>query len=287
MPDALPYIAKPRPFMNYPEIYYVTNGAGHQYNGLSVEALRYLANGLYTQASWTWARDRYDMDYNWDLDPSEYTVENPLDRHRDVSVARNIPTHRFTTNFIYQLPFGRGRHWANNISRGVDLAIGGWEIGGIYNAVTGEFLTPFWTGPDPTGTAYTDGDPAEVTRRPDLIGNPNLPQSERTVNRWFDASAFAPPALGQFGTSSRGVIRGPGVNVWHLGVYKNFVFGEKAPRLRWEFTATNAFNHPNWSNPYTNISDSSTVGTIDSVGGVSGYDQGGARTLRMGLRLEW
>ena len=36
------YINKPRPFPNLPDIYYVTNGAGHQYNGLTVEAHRQL-----------------------------------------------------------------------------------------------------------------------------------------------------------------------------------------------------------------------------------------------------
>jgi hypothetical protein len=287
MPDAQPYIAKPRPFMNYPEIYYITNGAGHQYNGLTVEAMRYMSKGFYTQTSWTWARDRYDMDYNWDLDPSEYTVENVLNRHRDVGPARNIPTHRFVSNVIYQLPFGRGQHWLHNVGRLANLAVGGWEISTLYTALTGEFLTPTWTGPDPTGTAFTDGDPAEVTRRPNMIGNPNLPAGQRSLTRWFDASAFAPLELGQFGTSGRGVIKGPGVNVWHIGLFKVFSFGEKAPRLRWEITATNAFNHPNWSNPYLDITDPGSVGTIDSVGGVSGYDATGPRTLRTGLRLEW
>src|SRR2546423_6708738 len=66
--NAQPYVNKARPFANLPDIYYVTNGAGHQYNGLTLEAQRRLAGGLYFQSAWTWARDRYDMDYNWDFD---------------------------------------------------------------------------------------------------------------------------------------------------------------------------------------------------------------------------
>ena len=118
-----------------------------------------------------------------------------------------------------------------------------------------------------------------------------MPESERSVTRWFDTTAFAAPAPGRFGTSAKGVIHGPNVNVWPAGFFKNFVFGgERAPRLRWELTATNFFNHPNFNNPVMNITQTATVGTISGVGAVNGSstgDQPGARSFRMGLRLEW
>ena len=75
-----------------------------------------------------------------------------------------------------------------------------------------------------------------------------------------------------------------------MGLIKNFEFGEKAPRLRWELTATNIFNHPNWSNPATNISTVGQVGVISGVGGVQGASTGDKpwqREFRMGVRLEW
>ena len=287
VPDDRPFIEKPRPFPNYPDITYVTNGAGHQYNGLTVEALRQLAGGLYFQSSWTWARDRYDMDYNWDFPSWQYVSENPFDRQREVGPAQEIPTHRFSTNWIYELPFGRGRHFASHVSRLANLAIGGWELSGIFTVQTGQFLTPFWTGPDPVGIAYTESDPAEVTIRPDILRNPNL--SQPSINRWFDPGAFAPPPGGRFGTSAKGVIKGPGVNVWSMGLHKDFFFGEKA-RLRWEMTATNIFNHPNWSNPSTDLTDQAGFGTITAATGAtdgSTGDPAGPRAFRMGLRLQF
>ena len=60
-------------------------------------------------------------------------------------------------------------------------------------------------------------------------------------------------------------------------------------RLRWEMTANNFFNHPNWQNPSTDITDSS-VGVITSDGGVTSGsvgDRAGARSFRMGLRLQF
>ncbi len=284
-----PFISKPRPFPNYPEIWYVTNGAGHQYNGFTAEATRHMASGLYYQGSWTWARDRYDLDYNWDFDSWQFISENPRDRKREVGPAREIPTHRFTSNFIYQLPFGRGRHFGSGVSRLADLVVGGWELSGIYTAQTGMFLTPFWSGDDPVGIAYTDSStPAYVMLRPDVSGNPNLPSGQQTLDRWFNTGVFSAPKLGSFGTSGKGVIKGPGVNVWSVGFAKEFKFQERA-KLRWELTASNFFNHPNWANPSTDITDES-VGVITSDGGVTSGsvgDRAGSRNFRMGLRVQF
>jgi hypothetical protein len=60
--------------------------------------------------------------------------------------------------------------------------------------------------------------------------------------------------------------------------------------LRWELTATNVLNHPNWSNPGTDLSDPQRFGVITGTGGVNNADVGDvtdARQLRMALRLQW
>jgi len=290
VPNSEPFINKPRPYPNFPEIWYVTNGAGHQYNGLTVEATRQFHHGLYFQSSWTWARDRYDLDYNWDFGGDAFISENPFDRKREVGPAADIPTHRWGTNWIYQLPFGRGRRYGSGVSKATNLLIGGWEISGVLSLQTGMFLTPFWTGDDPVGIFYTDSDtPASVTLRPDILKDPNLPSGQQSVNRWFDTTAFAPPQLGQFGTSAKGVIKGPGINVWHVGFHKDFIFSERM-RLRWEMTAINFFNHPNWGNPGTDITDDTGFGVITNAGGVtsgSTGDRATARAFRMGVRFQF
>ena len=284
VPDNRPFVDKPRMFPNYPGINYFTNGAGHQYHSFTGEVERRFAQGLYLQGSWTWARDIGDLERGG-------ISENPFDRSRERAVWLDIPTHRTTINWIYQLPFGKGKPFASNVGRGMNLVVGGWELSGIYSYYSGQFLTPTWSGPDPTGTAFTGSrTPATVTIRPDLLRDPNLPADQRTVTRWFDTGAFAAPAVGRFGTSAKGVIKGPDVNVWHVGFFKNFIFGERAPRLRWELTGTNFFNHPNYSNPVTLITNAATVGTISGVGGVNGSstgDQPGARSFRMGFRVDW
>ena len=85
------------------------------------------------------------------------------------------------------------------------------------------------------------------------------------------------------------MIKGPGVNVWHMGLAKDFLLNARGARLTWAVLASNLFNHPNWGDPSTDITDP-TVRVIGSVGGVQGDsvgDKPGARSFRMGLRLRF
>lgn len=283
VPDDRLFVDKPRPFPRYPVINYFTNGAGHQFHSFTAEVERRMARGLQFQSSWVWARDIGDLERG-------QLLENPFDRERERSVSPDIPTHRFTTNGIYQLPWGKGRPFLTNANRALNAIVGGWDISGIYSYYSGQFLTPLWSGPDPTGTAFSANRTRPiVTIRPDHLRDANLPSDERSVNRWFDVGAFGAPPIGRFGSSAKGVIKGPGVNVWHAGFFKSFQFTEQV-RLRWELTATNFFNHPNYNNPAVNISQAAAAGVITGVGMVNGQstgDQPGARNFRMGLRLDW
>src|SRR5262249_31047792 len=128
-----------------------------------------------------------------------------------------------------------------------------------------------------------------VTIRPSILHDPNLADSERSVYRWFDLSAFGPPGPGTFGTSAKGVIVGPGTFAIDSGVAKNFAFTENGGvRLRLEFTGTNILNHPNWGNPGLTINTAASAGIISSTAsGGGGVDPSGARSFRAGARLEW
>jgi carboxypeptidase family protein len=282
VPDSRPFNIKPRMFPQYPAINYRTNGAGHQYHSLTAEMERRLAKGLAYQASWTWARDIGDL--NGFLEESP---ENAYDRARERGVALDIPRHRISGNVIYELPFGNGKRFFSGTKKGMNSIISGWESSLIFSYYSGQFLTPLWSGPDPTGTAFTsNATPATVTIRPDILHDPNLPSSERTADRWFDPTAFAAPQPGQFGTSAKGVIEGPGLSVFHAGIAKRINFSDSM-RLRFEMTATNIFNHTNFANPALTISTPTSIGRITATGVDSDLDQSGPRSFRAGLRFEW
>lgn len=286
LPGPGTFIGKPRLFPQYPAITYLTNGAGHQYNAMTAEIKRRTQTGLTYQLGYTLARDIGDVERG-------ETIENAYDRARERTVWVDIPTHRINGSAYWELPIGAGKKILGHASRPVDLLAGGWSVALIYSYRSGRFLTPLWTGPDPTGTAYTTTAAAPtVTIRPDILRDGNLPDSQRSINRWFDLSAFAPPGP-YFGTSARGVIAGPNSHVWDAGIYKQFRIRESVT-LRWEMTAVNMLNHPNYNDPSMIINQIGSNGVITGVGGnsnVSGagspLDPAGPRGFRTALRLEF
>lgn len=280
LPDNRLFVDKPRPYPQFPGITYISNGAGHQYHSVTGEIHRQMARGLTYQFSYQLARDIGDLERG-------QSPENAYDRKRERAVWVDVPTHRVTGNFIYEAPVGRGRKFLSGANPLVNAIFGGWELSGVFSLYSGRFLTALWTGPDPTGTAYTTSrTPAQVTIRPDHLKDANLPGDERSVNRWFDGSAFAPPQPGSFGTAAKNTIKGPGVTVLNAGLAKYFPIRERL-RVRCEITSTNVLNHPNYSEPGLNISQPVQLGVISGVGGVAAYDRTGPRNVRMGVRLEW
>jgi hypothetical protein len=168
VPDTRLFVDKPRLFPNYPGISYLTNGAGHQYQSMTVEAKRQFKSGFLYQAHYSLSRDIGDLD-------DRQAAENAYDRHRERAVSSDVPTHRFVLTGLYELPFGKGKPLFGNSPRVLNGFIGGWELAGTYTLQSGTFLTPSWSGPDPTGTAYTTSrTPAQVTIRPDELRSPNL-----------------------------------------------------------------------------------------------------------------
>jgi len=282
-PDERLYINKPRPFPKYPAILYVDNGASHEYRGFTLEGERRLKDGLFVQMAYTIARDRGNTNEWFEA------IENPFDLGREMGRDRSTPRHRLTSSVMYDLPFGQNRRWLSQAPRAVDLALGGWQVSAVAYQQTGVFLTPTVSVPDPTGTRFTSGaNRPIVTIRPDQLGDPAL--SNPTIDGWFDRSAFAAPPIGRFGTGERGTIEGPGLNVWHFGLHKIFRVSSSpsAPRLRIEATTTNVFNQAQWGNPNTNVTSTNvSAGTIRTTGNAVSLQQAGARTMRLGLRVEW
>lgn len=279
LPDNRPFISKPRRFPSYPAITYISNGGGHQYHSFTAEVERRFARGLSYQFSYVLARDIGDLERG-------ESPENAYDRKRERAVWLDIPTHRLTGNFVWQLPIGKGRR-LKAPNRALELIAGGWDLSGVYSIYSGQFLTPQWTGLDPVGTVFTaSATPQQATIRPDRLRDGNLGAGERTVNRWFDIGAFVAPQPGNFGTSAKGVIKGPGSNIFNAGIAKNIPIRERI-NVRVELTSTNTFNHPNYANPGVNITSAGQVGVISAVGGVASLDQSGPRNLRSGLRVEW
>jgi hypothetical protein len=101
-----------------------------------------------------------------------------------------------------------------------------------------------------------------LSQRPDQIGDPNLPASQRTNTQFFNVGAFALPAAGTFGNAPRGTIVGPSTFNVNLAIERRMHFGPDGKytvQLRWE--TQNLTNAVNFSNVITVI-DANDAGLV-------------------------
>lgn len=293
-----------RPFPNWGLIFTRDAGANSVFNSLQLELNRRFAKGLSFNTAYTLAKNLAD---NAGPAPSGFAgetgggrVTNSLDRRADRGDVYATRRHRFVNTFVYELPFGSGRRFMSNGHRAADLVFGGWQLSSILTLQSGPFLTPVFSGGDPSGTNA----PSRGSQRPDRIGAPYGSVSNPTRDQWLDRTAFvcpgrAPGALqfnctvgvapgrdlnpiGRFGNSGVGIVTGPGTFGLNMGLSKQFQIHERIhARLEGSFT-----NVPNWTNladPNLNIADNN-FGRITSSRGV---DFGGGRTGQVSLRLQF
>jgi hypothetical protein len=118
-----------------------------------------------------------------------------------------------------------------------------------------------------------------------VLRDPNL--ADPTIYRWFDGSAFAAPRAGSFGTSAKGLVIGPGINVLHMNFAKLTPIRERF-KLRTEVVVTNALNKANYIDPNLNISDAGTVGVVTGVlNRNQKVDTAIPRVIQLVVRLQW
>jgi hypothetical protein len=154
----------------------------------------------------------------------------------------------------YELPFGKDRQYASDVSRGLDTLIGGWSASFAFTAHTG-FPVTVQDSSNPSLQA------TRSTVWPDVIGDP-MPD-DPTLERWLNRDAFRSAPLGTFGNAGVGVARAPGYWNIDLSFAKRIVtVGKQYAMFRFE--TYNLLNHPNFGPPDRNI-QSQTFGTITST----------------------
>jgi hypothetical protein len=182
----------------------------------------------------------------------ELFPQDPYNLRADRALSNFQVEHRFVSSILWSLPAGKGRKWLN-VGGVANAIMGGWQAGTILAMQTG---FPF-TVVDNQDTA-NNGEGGY--QRPSIIGNPNLPTSQRTAARWFDTSMFVLPAPYTFGNLGRNTLQGPGLLSWDFSMTKEFATREKQ-YLEFRFESFNFANHPNFSLPSASF-PSAALGTI-------------------------
>ena len=176
----------------------------------------------------------------------------------------------------------------SNISRGADLLVGGWKLTGITLLQTGSFLTPTFTGTDPSGTNPSQRSEGSF-QRPDCVSGVNPDASNPTRDQYFNPAAFAVPAnnIGRFGSCKVGILHGPGTKTFSASVGKQFKLTEHVA-LGYEAQFANLFNITNLGLPNTRFANGGSPNP--SFGKITSTQQGeqaGPRTVQMSLRLSF
>lgn len=242
LPSTTPFKQSSRPYPTFNNIIYADNGADMLYSALQVQVTKRFTKSLMFTSSWTWAKELSTID-DTGYDDLNTQIQNAYNRNADLGNVYAVPRHQWMNNFLYELPFGKGK------------LLGGWQLNGLLDLQTGNWLTPVYSGADPSNTNNLAG-------RADVIATPNNPH---TVNEWFDTSAYAVPAanLGRFGDASRGSIEGPGWILANLGLQKS-VRTEKFGAFQLVISFQNVLNHLNLGDPVSS-GDTSGVSTGNVV----------------------
>jgi hypothetical protein len=272
-----------------------TNKGFSGYNGLLTTLHKNAGYGLQFDLNYTWAHSIDNVSaYANQIAYGGYGFICDVLRPRECRGNSDFDVANYISgNFIYSLPFGRGKSFAPNASRWLDEAIGGWEVSGIPSWHTGN---AYFATANAFVAGYANDAPAI------LVGPIGDLKAHVTGGEGGGVFAYSNPTkalsdytgpLG-FQIGSRNNLRGPGYFNLDMGLGKDFaIYGERV-RLRLRGDSFNVLNHPSFNPPNFGADGGTIVGggtDITQSGGVRfGTIQStanGARVMQVSARLEF
>ena len=253
-----------RPYPEFQNIAYNSFGVSSIYHSLQVKAEQRYRSGLSYLLSYTWSKaldngsGLFGGD-NPDISTS-FRLQNLYNMRGERALAADDQAHRLVLSYNYELP------WMRSGNRLVRLA-GAWQLGGIVLMRSG---LPF--GLDSTSNTSNS---LGGRQRANRIKDGNLGRSERSIDRWFDTTAFVNPPTYTFGNSARNVLRAPGRVNFDLMAAKSFPFNDRY-RLDFRAEGFNLMNTPPFGFP------GATVGTAQ-MGVIASADA--ARVFQLALKF--
>ena len=216
-----------------------------KYHSLQVKLQRRFSEGLFFLAGYTLSKSQ-DRVGIWVSNP-----QNIRDIDADHALTDHDVRNRFTFNTVWELPFAKG------MSGGARHVLDGWQLGTIVTLQTGFPYTPFVSN---RNFYVNTGGRSHL--RPDLRGENwgNLPESQRTVDRFFNPGAFGISERYTWGDAGRNILIQDGLANVDFSVIRNLSFAE-SHRIQLRFEFFNFFNHANFAAPSANV-DRGDVGRV-------------------------
>jgi outer membrane receptor protein involved in Fe transport len=198
-------------------------------------------------------------------------AQNAFDIAADRGLSSFDQRHKFTGNWIYDLPFGENRRFAQKGA--ASHILGGWQWSGDFTVASG---LPY--------TIRVLGGTLDIQRgvsgslRANLVSGESTGVSNPTTKEWFNTAAFCQPQTtannptatcvnasdSTFGDAGRNILQGPGQVTLDMSLNKTIQIKDfRALDLR--IAANNIFNMVNFSSLGTTV-NSTTFGEVTSVG---------------------
>ena len=259
------------------EIDYKTSGGRDRYDAMQIMVNRRFTAGLTLNAQYQLGKS-YG---NTQGSNEATTAQNPYSFEEEFGPNTFDIRHSANITALYELPVGKGRRF--NLSGFADTILGGWQIGGVYNARSGSPLTVLISRPDLVGVCQQaagctlgssnvaqgfvislpsgalpagfiavqntpGGNASRNTRRPDLIAGVDPYIFGSDGMRYLNPAAFAMPAPGTYGNLPRNFLKGPVFHQFDLTLQKRFRLTERA-NIEFRSEIYNLFNRANFANP--------------------------------------
>lgn len=246
-------------------------GTGH-YDSLQASLQRHFTKGLALTMNYTFGKGINVTDN------SSYQLavnaQNYLGLNRAVTGFDR--THNFAFTSVWELPFGKGKHWLS--SRGVGSAIlGGWQVNTILSLISGP---PFSIGADDTSLNMPGN-----TQRADQVGPVHKLGGIGADHPFYSQDSFAGVNEPRFGTAGFNILRAPGIVNMDFGLFREFSVTERF-KLQFRAESFNFTNTPHFDYPDSYVGDGSDFMTITGVTNLArqGIDE---RQFRFGLKLNF
>lgn len=244
-----------------------------RYHALQVALNRPFTQGLMLKGAYTLSRAKNMADEDgW----TGLMWNHPLKYEDNFALAGFDRTHVFQMGWLYELPFLKGN------SSALGQVLGGWQWNGIFSAYSGTPYTIFGSNTalncQGCGSVLID-----VSKTPKPTGTPGS-----ATEPYYPIDIFSQPkGLGKegFGNSGRNAFRRPPVWNADMSLFKAFNIGRIRQELR--IQVTNVFNHVNWDAPVTSITSPNFMKFTPGSANGFGTNAPGARTIQLGLRVQF
>ncbi len=244
-----------KPFPQYTTVSLYRNNVGStNYRGFTAKVEQRFDRGFSYLVSYTRSRLMDDASSVFDASiltgpVANYPVADSFNRRRERDYSTGDIPHVFVASGVWHVPtLGRNRL--------VQALASDWMLSTVVILQSGMPVAV-------TQTTNFNAFAGFGTQRPNLVGDPELPEDERTTSRWFNTAAFSVAPQFTLGSASRNPVRGPGYRNVDLAASRRFRFnGGTSLEVRAE--AFNVFNIRQFGQP-NGVAGSAAFGTITTA----------------------